>query len=225
MTKPPTFTSADSLLGQFEGKRPSAPEWFEHVLSVRPDRKTFKYDGTSLEYLDWGGEDKPGLVFLHGDTAHADWWSFIAPYFANDFRCVALSWSGMGGSGWRDSYSFESFSMEVEALIAHTGLDAAGKVLVVAHSIGGGPALLAASRSEAIRGVITIDSVLIPPERMPDMPVPLFRSHKRYASLEEALTRFRFTPADTLDNLFIVDHIARHSLKEVEEDGRQAWTW
>jgi hypothetical protein len=33
-------------------------------------------------------------LLLHGNGAHADWWSFIAPYLANNFRVAAMSWSG-----------------------------------------------------------------------------------------------------------------------------------
>ena len=35
-----------------------------------------------LEVLTWGEVGKPGLLFVHGNSAHADWWSFIAPFFA-----------------------------------------------------------------------------------------------------------------------------------------------
>ena len=39
-------------------------------------------EGAKVEVLAWGQRGKPGLMFLHGGAAHADWWSFIAPFFA-----------------------------------------------------------------------------------------------------------------------------------------------
>ena len=41
------------------------------------------------------------------------------------------------------------------------------------------------------------------------------RPNKVYATLEEALTRFRFMPPQVPGNLFVADYIARHSLKRL----------
>ena len=49
----------------------------------------------------------------NGNGAHADWWSFIAPFFAAHYRVAALSWSGMGGSDWREHYTLEAFVDEM----------------------------------------------------------------------------------------------------------------
>jgi pimeloyl-ACP methyl ester carboxylesterase len=59
------------------------------------------------------------------------------------------------------------------------------------------------------------------------------KPNKVYATLEEALTRFRFMPPQVPGNLFIADYIARKSLKraplpngELGPDGSgQGWTW
>ena len=47
------------------------------------------------------------------------------------------------------------------------------------------------------------------------------RPHRTYATLAEALARFRLAPEQPCENDYIVDFIARHSLKEVEG----GWTW
>jgi pimeloyl-ACP methyl ester carboxylesterase len=44
-------------------------------------------------------------MLLHGNAAHLGWWSFLAPLLAGQYRVVALSFSGMGASSWRDAYS------------------------------------------------------------------------------------------------------------------------
>jgi pimeloyl-ACP methyl ester carboxylesterase len=58
-----------------------------------------------------------------------------------------------------------------------------------------------------------------PPSREP-------RDTLVYDSFEQALARFRLMPAQTAENLYVVDNIARHSLREVKKaDGSSGWTW
>ena len=85
----------------FAGARPPAPAWFEEALKVEPERASHQGAGVTIETLAWGERGMPGLLLLHGGSAHADWWSHLAPFFARTHRVVASSWSGMGGSGWR----------------------------------------------------------------------------------------------------------------------------
>ena len=84
-------------LAHLRGQRP-APDWFEQALRHAPQRTWHEVAGARIETLAWGEIGKPGLLLLHGNGAHADWWSFIAPLLASDYRVAALSWSGMGGS-------------------------------------------------------------------------------------------------------------------------------
>ena len=57
---------------------------------------------------DLGRGRRPGLLLLHGNGAHAGWYRFIAPFFADRYRVAAMSWSGMGASGWRKDRSIPS---------------------------------------------------------------------------------------------------------------------
>ena len=45
----------------------------------------FGEDDADIELLTWGEIGKPGLIFVHGNSAHSDWWSFIAPFLADEF--------------------------------------------------------------------------------------------------------------------------------------------
>ncbi|MEO0606889.1 MAG: alpha/beta hydrolase, partial [Pseudomonadota bacterium] len=50
--------------------------------------------------------------------------------------------------------------------------------------------------------------------------------NRAYASLEAALARFRLAPPQPCENHYIVDYIARHSLKQIEnEAGQIGWNW
>lgn len=209
------------VLAPYEGKRPPAPPWFDWAIAQAPERSHIDVDGVPIELLTWGARDKPGLLFLHGDSAHADWWSFIAPFFMADWRCAAISWSGMGSSGRRPSYSFDDWATEAIAAVAAAGFDAAAPVMVVAHSLGGHPALIASARCDRIGGVVVLDSAIIPKHLMADVSIPVPRPHRTYASIEEALGRFRFIPPTVGDKHYAVDHVARLGLHAVEG----GWTW
>jgi pimeloyl-ACP methyl ester carboxylesterase len=211
-------------LAPFGGQVPPAPAWFEAAVAQTPERSALAVEGADIELLTWGRVGKPGLLFLHGNGAHADWWSFIAPFFANDWRVAAISWSGMGGSDWRSAYSAELFATEIFAAVEAAGLEAGGvKPMVGGHSFGGFPTLYCAARHpERLRGAIMVDSSIQPPEKRWKGPPPRSGLGNRvYPTLEEALARFRLAPPQPCENLYIADFIARRSLKEVEG----GWTW
>lgn len=208
----------------FQGEQPPAPAWFEQALAIEPARSTIVVDGVDIELLTWGEVGKPGLLFLHGNGAHADWWSFIAPFFAKDWRVAAISWAGMGGSGWREAYSAASFAAEIFAASEAAQLEAGGfKPILVGHSFGGFPTLYCgAEHADQLRGIIMVDSSIQPPEkRWRGPPRGAGFGSKVYPTLTEALARFRLAPPQGCDNLYIADYIARRSLKEVEG----GWTW
>lgn len=213
-----------SLLAPFAGEPPPAPAWFDAAIAHQPERSLIPVEGANIELLTWGEVGKPGLLFLHGNGAHADWWSFIAPFFAKDWRVAAISWSGMGGSDWREAYSADLFAEEIFSAVHAAGLEAGGvKPILVGHSFGGFPTLYCAARHpERLRGAILADSSIQPPEKRWKGPPPRSGLGQRvYPTLEEALTRFRLAPPQPCENLYIADFIARRSLKAVEG----GWTW
>ena len=89
-------------LAAYKGAEPTAPQWFKDAIAQQPERRMVESLGSKLETLSWGEVGKPGLLFLHGNSAHADWWSFIAPFFAADWRVTSMSLAGMGASDWRE---------------------------------------------------------------------------------------------------------------------------
>ncbi|WP_205651071.1 alpha/beta fold hydrolase [Tsuneonella mangrovi] len=219
-----------TLLGRFDGERPPAPDWFNDAIAHEPARSTIEVDGAAIELLTWGEVGKPGLLFLHGNAAHADWWSFIAPLFADDFRCAAISWSGMGKSGWRERYAIPHFAHEILAAIDAAQLGASGSPpVIVAHSFGGFPTLYVASfHPEAISGAILVDSAPPKPDGGPPPRLAQGRAaNPRYHSLESALRRFRFMPEQDSGIPAIIDWMAREALHEVPEteDAPGGWTW
>ena len=76
---PPHFPAP---LAPFGGLPPPAPDWFTEALADVPVRTELKVQGTPIEALAWGRVGDPGLLLLHGNSAHADWYSFIGPLLA-----------------------------------------------------------------------------------------------------------------------------------------------
>lgn len=207
----------------FAGAVPPAPPWFGAAIADAPERSTVVVDGADIELLTWGQRGKPGLLLLHGNGAHAEWWSFVAPFFGADYRVAAFSWSGMGGSDHRAAYSIDHFIAEIFAVADAAGLYDAGPPRVVAHSFGGFP-MMAAVHTQGARfaGAVIVDTPFRPPgEPGGRPPNATNRPHRVYPTLAEALARFRFAPPQGCPNPFIADFIARKSLIEVAD----GWTW
>ena len=63
-------------------------------------------DNLPLHCLDYGGRGWPPLLFLHGGSAHAHWWDFVAPAFTGRFHVMALDQRGHGDSPWTSEWAY-----------------------------------------------------------------------------------------------------------------------
>lgn len=199
-----------------------APSWFTAAIDAPRREGTVEVAGTDIHYLEWGDRAKPGIVLVHGGSAHAHWWTHLAPMLAERYHPVALDLSGHGDSGRRETYSFEQWAEELMAVCAECGID--NPPVLVGHSMGGLVSIVAAAlHGERLRGVIIADSPVLRPE--PEQEFTLAGSTNRqlkvYPDLETAIGRFRLIPPQPTSNEFIHDYIARNSLREVEG----GWSW
>ncbi|HEY2750756.1 alpha/beta hydrolase [Phenylobacterium sp.] len=238
-TEVPLPPEVQAPLAEYKGEPPPSPSWFREAIAREPERVFVESLGSKLEVLTWGEIGKPGLLFVHGNSAHADWWSFIAPYFADDYRVASMSLAGMGASDWRDRYSFTDFADDAEAVSRAVGLYEGGqKPIYVGHSFGGGQVFFAAVRHpEHMHAAVMVDTGFGPPpeelakrqaqmEAVRNIPT-VDRPSRVYPTLEAALARFRLMPPQPAGNPFIADFIARRSLKKVPmPDGSgEGFTW
>jgi len=210
------------LLASYNGAKPAAPGWFTHALTRKPERHHVESDGADIEYFTWGDKGKPGLFLLHGGAAHARWWAHIAPFFTDDYRVVAMSMAGMGGSSWKDEYSILQHAEDMRIVAEAAGLFAVGKPVVAGHSFGGAPTVTAAADPSAWVGRAFIIDSSLQMRHSPDRHENPHRDRRFFGSLEEGLTRFRFLPPQPCDNDYIADMIARDAIVEVEEGH---WSW
>lgn len=215
-------------LATYEGEPPEAPIWFRNAIAAKYQVHTITVDGAQVSYQQWGHTDKPGLLLVHGNGAHAHWYDFIAPFFSDDFNVVAMTFTGMGDSDWRDAYSLDLFCAEQMAVIEDAGLfDHEIKPIIAAHSFGGVISAETAVRyGEKFSGLVTMDTPFFPPDDSDRPSTPRPRTNNIFfPDQAAALGRFRLLPPQTCENHYILDYVARHSLKEVEHAGRKGWAW
>jgi pimeloyl-ACP methyl ester carboxylesterase len=209
-------------------EHPDAPAWFRRALAVRPGHGEVKVEGARIHYLHWGERGRPGIVFVHGGAAHAQWWSFIAPLFASEYRVVAIDLSGHGDSGRRDIYPREIWAREVIAVADDAGF--AGAPVVIGHSMGGFVAMVTAAEfGDRLAGVVILDTAVRrpDPEEEEGARGKAFRNPKIYPDVETALRHFRTVPDQPSSLPYVIDFVARESLVRIAhpETGAPAYTW
>lgn len=221
--QPAEMPSEGGPLAEYGGALPPAPAWFREAVAVPYETGKVTVKGAEVTFQRWGKRGAPGLLFVHGNGAHAHWWDFVAPYFAEHYNVAALTFSGMGDSEWRDAYDMDTFSDEEVAVAEAAGLfDAPRKPVIIAHSFGGFVTLVTgAKHGSRFEGMVIVDSPVNPPERPRGGPSRASRPHKVYPDLAAALARFRLAPPQLCENHYAMDYIARWSLKRA--DG--GWTW
>jgi pimeloyl-ACP methyl ester carboxylesterase len=203
-----------------------APRWFQDAVAAPYAEGTVRVDGCPIHFLHWGDRTKPGLVLVHGGAAHAHWWSFVAPLLTHEYQVVAPDLSGHGDSGRRDAYTRELWAREVMAVADEARFP--GPPILVGHSMGGFVCIAAAHHfGERLRGAVIVDSPVSrpDPEAVEGARGRAFRDPKVYPDPETALAHYRLVPEQPCGNRFIVEHVARHSLVQVESERGKGWTW
>jgi len=203
----------------------TVPQWFRQNIEVEPERGQIEVEGCAIETLAWGDAGKRGLLLAHGLGANADWWLPFAPFFTDEWRVGALSFSGMGRSGWRDRYNMPICAREMAACADSLGLfDGDEKPWLVAHSMGGIAAIYLAASEVGARfaGIVLVDSGTVPSEdRMKISPGPR-TPHPGFATKAEGMARFRLRPPQGGVAGWFMEFLAEKSLY-LREDGR--WHW
>jgi len=112
--------------------------------------------GGELHLLQWSTEGVP-MLLLHGFGNEAHIWDDFAPIVAPHYRTLALDHRGHGQSDWdrEGRYDIDLLVDDVEAVTAALGI---GRMVLVAHSLGGRVATVFAGRHpERIAGLVIVD--------------------------------------------------------------------
>ena len=193
-------------------------EWFNKSLLSTPTENCVEVDGAKIRYLKWGDTNNPGLFFIHGFSANAHWWDFIAPAFIKDYCVVAIDLSGSGDSDHRESYSQEIYAKEIKSVCEDMGWRSAD---FIAHSMGGSISLNATSiYPELFKSLYLLDSIVVlPPDKVRHYSSnrSMIRADFIYETEASAIESFRLIPPQPCRNEFLLNHIAINSYKHTEE--------
>jgi len=122
---------------------------------------TVSVDGheLSVAYQEYPGGAEPPVVFLHGIPTWSYLWREIAPVIGADRHVVVPDMVGYGNSDMRDGFdrSVRAQEQMLDDLLDQLGVD---EVVLVAHDIGGGPALrYAAHNPDEVLGLVMSNAV------------------------------------------------------------------
>jgi pimeloyl-ACP methyl ester carboxylesterase len=115
-----------------------------------------------LHLLEWG-ESGPVVLLLHGFLEHAHAWDWVAPRLAEEgFHVFALDWRGHGDSEWVGAggyYHFADYVADLAFLVRELG----GRAALVAHSMGGGAAVLyAGTEPDRVTALVSVEGLGVP---------------------------------------------------------------
>ena len=198
-----------------------SPQWFLDNIRHPGKPVCTAVAGTNVHMLTWNWErtDLPTLMLVHGFGAHAHWWSFLAPFFSDQYRVAAIDLPGMGDSEPPASYADSCFASAITGCITANQLQ---PVYIVGHSFGGAQSLRAMAMSPELfrHGIIVDTNIRLSPEPPIRNLLPK-GSHKQSPTRAECIARFRLMPPQPNYIAPLIHYIAHHSCTSDD----QGWHW
>jgi pimeloyl-ACP methyl ester carboxylesterase len=151
-------------------------------------------DGVDIHY-EVAGRGDTALVFVHGWMGNVRWWDAQRDAFAATHQIVALDLAGHGRSGrTRTRWTAEAYAGDILAVARAV---TASRIILVAHSMAGAYAIVAAPEIERLGAVILVDTLKnldgsLPREQV-DAMLATYRADFRTA-VETALPAYLFAP-------------------------------
>lgn len=128
-----------------------------------PHSGFFVSQGLRLHYADWGNENAPPIILVHGGRDHCRSWDGLARALQPHFHVLAPDLRGHGDSEWTKggSYSLTEYVYDLSRLVRHI---AAGQVTIIGHSMGGMVGLIyAGTFPEQVSALVVLDGVTVLP--------------------------------------------------------------
>lgn len=189
-----------------------------------------------LHYCDWGNASAPPLILVHGGRDHCRAWDHVARRLRDRWHVITPDLRGHGNSDWAPgaAYGMPFYMYDLDRLIEATGVT---RPVLIAHSLGGNVALrYTGIYPERIRAAIAIEGLgprtYFEREALPvEERFQKWMGHtreiatwqiKRYASLDDAVTRMREAHPRYPAELAV--HLTRHGMTR-HEDGTYSWKY
>ena len=163
-----------------------------------PESRYYESQGLQLHYADWGNEEAPPLILIHGGRDHCRSWDAIARSLQPHFHVLAPDLRGHGDSDWTKggSYALTEYVYDLTRLVKSV---AAREVTIIGHSMGGMVGLIySGSFPDKVSTLVVLDGVTVLPdtkrlpthERIENWVGQLDNLHdrapRRYRTIEEA---------------------------------------
>ena len=201
-----------------------------------PAARTYYSQRLRLHYVDWGNEDAPPLLLVHGGRDHCRNWDWVARSLRDRYHIIAPDLRGHGDSQWMigGSYAMVDYVYDIAQLVHQLRL---APLRIMGHSMGGAISLQYAGLfPENVTKLVTLEGFGPPPrmlakrmnmpaqERLLDWVKQLrdlaARQPRRYASIDEACSRMQdanphLTPEQAR-------HLTIHGANQ-NEDGSFSW--
>jgi pimeloyl-ACP methyl ester carboxylesterase len=170
-----------------------------------------------LHFWDWGQDDKPSLVLVHGGLDHARNWDWVARALREHFHVYAIDLRGHGNSSWAHgaSYTVAEHVLDLSALL---DIIDDFPIHLVGHSLGGVIVLhYSGIYPDRVKKVVSLEGFGPAPSHPVHAPASKRirswleqmrsteqRSPKSYPSLDSAVARMKEA------NPHLKDDVARH---------------
>lgn len=189
-----------------------------------------------LHYVDWGNEDAPPMLLIHGGRDHCRNWDWVAQEFRNDYHIIAPDLRGHGDSQWLIGgvYRMTDFVYDIAQLIHQTNLK---PLTIVGHSLGGAISLCYSGiYPETVTKLVAIEGLGLSPKRLAERPKRTTgekldrwiteirklsgRVPRRYPTLEDAYQRMQSENPHLSPEQ--ARHLTVHGVNQ-NEDGTYSW--
>jgi pimeloyl-ACP methyl ester carboxylesterase len=189
-----------------------------------------------LHYVDWGNDDAPPLVLVHGGRDHARSWDWVAERLCDRWHVIAPDLRGHGDSQWSldGGYTMAGYLYDL-AQLAHRRTLA--PVALIGHSLGGNIATrYTGLYPDKVKRLVSIEGLGPSPKILAERAAkPMAarlrdwieaqrnlagRVPRRYATIEDAVSRMQ--AANKHLSLEQARHLTRYGANQ-NEDGTYSW--
>ncbi len=203
---------------------------------MEPVSRFYTSQHLRLHHADWGNENKPLLLLIHGGMDHARSWDRTAQALRDDFHVVAPDLRGHGDSSWAPGsmYSVLDSVVDTVALVRELGTPVAS---IIGHSYGAIVSFLYAGfYPENVKRLVLIEGggavpyqfgTIDPiwkrvPEWIKEIENTEKRSSRRFGSTGDAEKRIRKLISTLSDDQ--IRHLTYHGLSD-NRDGTYSWKY
>ncbi|APZ97892.1 alpha/beta hydrolase [Sphingopyxis sp. QXT-31] len=206
------------------------------MMASGPTSNSFISQRLKLHYADWGNEDAPPLLLVHGGRDHCRSWDWVAEKLRDRYHIIAPDLRGHGDSAWSPDGNYEmgAFVYDLAQLIHQLDL---APVTIVSHSMGGNISTRYSGLfPDKVKKLVSIEGLGPSPavqeergktpfdERMrqwiEDKRQAAGRQPKRYATLDDALARM------AAENAYLTPEQARHlTIHGINRNEDGSWSW